>query len=83
LWYPINNFSKVFLCEVINRQNQGVFTGFLGKLVVEPPAQTAMEICDGHHQFAGTRSRKGYLARYARFLPNAARQKVRAKKSFG
>jgi hypothetical protein len=28
LWYPINNFSKAFLCEVINRQNQGVFTSF-------------------------------------------------------
>jgi hypothetical protein len=58
LWYPINNFSKVFLYEVINRQNQELFTGFLGKLVVEPPAQTAMEIYDGRHQFAGTRACK-------------------------
>jgi hypothetical protein len=28
LWYPINNFLKLFLYEVINRQNQGVFTNF-------------------------------------------------------
>jgi hypothetical protein len=62
LWYPINNFSKVFLCEVINGQNQAVFTSFLGKLAVEPPARTAMEIRDGRHQLANTRARKGSLA---------------------
>jgi hypothetical protein len=83
LWYPINNFSKPFLYEVINRRNQSVFTSFLGNLVVEPPAQTAMEICDGRHQLAGTRARKGSLARYAGFLPKAAKQKVRAKKVSG
>jgi len=28
LWYPINNFLKVFLCEVINGQNKGILTSF-------------------------------------------------------